>query len=90
MNRANLDAMKTVLTTMLIAFSWGCATPVKPVPKAPAATVLEEPTPSSFCPNGATNCTNPNGTQATGLARDDRAGTIRAVTLTSGENVILR
>jgi hypothetical protein len=81
--------MKPVLTTIVIALSWGCSTYVKPAPRAPSAPVSAAPG-LLRCPDGSTDCTQTNGTRATGLAQGDRADTIRAITLTSGEIITLR
>jgi hypothetical protein len=80
--------MKTVLTTMLIVFACSCSTPGKPLSKAPTAPASQD-TAWPTCPHRP-DCTHDNGTQSTGLAEGEQAGTIRAVTLTSGEIITVR
>jgi hypothetical protein len=80
--------MKTVLTTMLIVFVCSCSTSVKPGAKVPTA----QPSQGALwptCPD-RNDCSDPNGTQSTGLAEGDRDAAIRAVTLTSGEIISLQ
>lgn len=79
--------MKTSLTAILIVFAAACSVPARPAPKMPAA---GDSQPASWpqCPDRP-DCTHPNGTQLTGLVRGDHGGTIRMVTLPSGEVVTL-
>jgi hypothetical protein len=75
--------MKTLLALMIAIFSSGCATSVKPSPRGPAALPQEE----TDCPLTACGL---NGTRLTGLTTGDYAGTVRTITLQSGEVITLQ